>query len=332
MNNTINSPKLKEGLKSIKALIICSVVCLLLTVVIGVWMFTIKTGNYESVTMNSAILSGNTEDTYASINANVTPYVFAEYDDTTDKYYLVMDENNLMYIVFLSVGDYYELDKDDIEQNPIMITGTTKKIPNDVKTLAIDAYNELTGEKILNTTNFEDYLGAIYLDTTSQPTDIELQIYLITITGVLTIVFLAIALVNKRKTNKRINSFTSNEWKLIEEELEKEETIHYKKLNLYLTENYIVSLANGIEIFSYNDILWMYPFVLKQYGITTSKSIIIRTKDKMKYKIATINNFSKKSKDDYSEIMNFIYNKNQKIAIGFSKENKQQMKDLYGIK
>ena len=76
----------------------------------------------------------------------------------------------------------------------------------------------------------------------------------------------------------------------------------------------------------------MYPFVSKQNGITTSKSLIIRTNDKMKHQISNINNFSKKRKEEYDEVMNFIYNKNKKITLGFSKENRQQMKDLYGIK
>lgn len=114
--------------------------------------------------------------------------------------------------------------------------------------------------------------------------------------------------------------------------LDKDETIYYKKLKLYLTENYVVSLINGIDIFSYNDIIWMYPFLTKQYGKTTSKSIIIRTKDKTKYQIAYINNLSKKEKESYENAINFIYNKNNQMILGFSEENKQQAKDLYGIK
>ena len=108
--NSVNSPKLKEGLKNIKTTFIWSIIFIIITIGIGIWAFLVKTGNYESVTMNSAILGGNNENVYAEIDANLTPYVFAEYDDTSDKYYLVMDNQNLMYIVFLSPSDYEMLD------------------------------------------------------------------------------------------------------------------------------------------------------------------------------------------------------------------------------
>jgi len=150
--------------------------------------------------------------------------------------------------------------------------------------------------------------------------------------SIFTLLFISTALINKNKINKKINKFTSNEWNLIEEELDKDETIYYEKLKLYLTENYVVSLINGIDIFSYNDIIWMYPFLTKQYGKTTSKSIIITTNDKTKYEIAYISNLSKKATESYEDAINLIYNKNKQMILGFSEENKEQAKNLYGIK
>lgn len=330
--NSVNSPKLKEGLKKIKKMFICSIIFLIITIGIGVWAFLINTKDYKSVSMNSVILDNNKEDVYAHVDVNVSPYVFAEYDNTLDKYYLAFDNQKLMYILYLSPSDYEMLNKDGIEKTPIRITGMTKKTTDDVKALAIDAYNELMGKEVLSNSNFEDYLGAIFLDTTNQPTDIDLQIILAIISGSITIGLLIVVLASRKRTKKKINSFTNNEWKLIEEELDKEDTVYYKNLKLYLTEHYVVNLSSGIDIFSYDDILWMYPFLLKQYGITTSKNLVIVTKDKVRHQIANINNFSKKSKNNYEEVMNLIYNQNQKIAIGFTKENKKQMKDLYGIK
>jgi len=329
MKNNINSPKLKEGLKGIKTLIIFGITFLLLTVGLGTWIYVIKTGNYESIPIESLISNGNKENEYANINANSNIYEFAE--NNNDKYYLIQDGKK-MHIIYLDTKGYNKLNNEGIKENVIKITGTTKKIPTDVKTLAIDAYNQIMGSEIINSSNFEEKLGNIYLDTTTQPTDAKLQIILITMSSIFTLLFISTALINKNKINKKINKFTSNEWNLIEEELDKDETIYYEKLKLYLTENYVVSLINGIDIFSYNDIIWMYPFLTKQYGKTTSKSIIITTNDKTKYEIAYISNLSKKATETYEDAINSIYNKNKQMILGFSEENKEQAKNLYGIK
>lgn len=55
-------------------------------------------------------------------------------------------------------------------------------------------------------------------NTALETTDVKLQTILITITSMFTLIFLLTALVNKTKTNKKINKFTPNEWNLIEED------------------------------------------------------------------------------------------------------------------
>ena len=76
----------------------------------------------------------------------------------------------------------------------------------------------------------------------------------------------------------------------------------------------------------------MYQFQMKRYGITVNKSIVLVTKNKERASIANMDNFMKRSKKEFTEIMNFIISKNESIVLGYTKENRKQMKDLYGIK
>ena len=62
------------------------------------------------------------------------------------KYYLVMDNDNYLYIIYMKDSEYKKLNVDSIETNPIKVKGLTKKIPNDIKELAIESYNEIMKE------------------------------------------------------------------------------------------------------------------------------------------------------------------------------------------
>jgi len=329
--NVVSSPKMHSGLKKVRLLMFWGIFFLVVTIGLGVWAYMISTKEVKAVPMNSLIVDRVKESTFAEVKATTIPYAFAEYDDTSDKYYFVFDDEHL-YIVYLSKATYQTLNRDDIDVNPTVITGMTKTIPQDVRKLAIEVYNEINEKEILTEENFEDYLGAIYLDTTVGSSENDLQILFAFISGSLGIGLLIFAIINQRKTKKKIQSFTESEWRNIEQELESDSTISYHSLNLHFTEHYIVDLSSGIDIFSYQDILWMYPYLLKQYGITTNKNVILVTKDKKKHQIANVSNFSKKSKDTYNDIMSFIYDKNQKMLVGYTKENIQEMKNLYGIK
>ena len=44
---------------------------------------------------------------------------------------------------------------------------------------------------------------------------------------------------------------------------------------VYLTDRYLLSYAGGVKLIELNDIVWVYPFITKQNGITTSKSIYV---------------------------------------------------------
>lgn len=330
--NVVSSPTIRVGLKRIRVFLIFGIFFLAVAAGLGAWAYMLSTKQSNAVKLNSLIIDEVGESTFAKLEVASVPYAFAEYDGTTDKYYFVFDQEDLMYVVYLPRNTYYELDDESIVDHPVTIEGMTKPIPDDIRNLAIEVYNEANEKEFLTEENFEKYLGAIYLDTTEKPNNNTVQLIFTVVAGSFGLLFIFLSFFTKSRSKKVIQKFSDTEWKKIETELESSETISYKSLNLHFTENYVVVLSSGVDIFSYQDILWMYPYVLKQYGITTNKDIVLVTRDKKRHSIANVSNFSKKSKEQYNDIMSFIHSKNPNCLVGYTKENIQEMKNLYGIK
>ncbi|MBQ6687276.1 MAG: hypothetical protein IJN03_01995 [Bacilli bacterium] len=114
--------------------------------------------------LNSLILEKKNTCKNAYIDIKFNPILFAEYPNETSKYYIVQD-GEFMYIAYLEDKIYKDIINLDLEENSYKIVGYTKRIPNDVKKLAITAYNEVIGKEVITIDNIESYFGNVYLDT-----------------------------------------------------------------------------------------------------------------------------------------------------------------------
>lgn len=100
----------------------------------------------------------------AYLDVHTTPLIFAEYDDDDNKFYIVKDEEYL-YIVYMDDNLYNKIiNVEDIEEKPYRLEGHTNIISADIKNIAIEVYNEMFEEEIINDDNFESYFGSVYLD------------------------------------------------------------------------------------------------------------------------------------------------------------------------
>lgn len=72
--------------------------------------------------------------------------------------------------------------------------------------------------------------------------------------------------------------------------------------------------------------MWVYPFITKQNGITTSKSIYVVTNNGKSNVIAVVNTWGKKNKASYEELYQDIINKVPNVLVGYSKENMEKLK------
>lgn len=333
MLEELNNDKLKKGLKRQKRILVGAIVFLIIAVLSLVWLYFASTRDLGKPTnLHQAIYEGLAEGEYVELTLYDKPYSFAVYDNDNKHSYFFLYDNEYRYVGYLSNEEADMLSKIDYDKETVTIKGITKSLPNDIKKIGIDAYKEWYGEDTFNDASFEDYFGYVYIDTVSPLRDTGLQLGLLIFSLVIFILLFISYLNTKKKTKKNLEKYTKNELAEVIKEIDKPDVLLLDKNAIYLTENYIVDVTNGIDIIKYSDILWLYPYELKQYGITTVKSIIIYTNDKVKHTIGKVNALSKKDKKVFDNAFNFIYEKNSKILIGYTKENKQEMKDLYNIK
>ena len=115
----------------------------------------------------------------------------------------------------------------------------------------------------------------------------------------------------------------------IEEDVKSGKGIHNKKCKVYLTDRYLLSYAGGVKLIELNDIVWVYPFITKQNGITTSKSIYVVTNNGKSNVVAVVNTWGKKNKASFEELYQDIINKVPNVLVGYSKENMEKAKEMY---
>lgn len=323
----------KKVCKKIKNNLYAMILFLILAFGCFGWAYVIDSQvKNKNITLHELIYNGSIEEKQVtSLTVTEKPYVFAEYDSnkTSPKYYFLVD-NDYLYVGYLDYDTYLKLNVDSIVDTPITIQGVTKKIPGDVIDIAIEVYNEDLEEKVLTRENYKSYIGEICIDTVSDVDDNILQIILGILFFNISFIYFIIYIVKNRKIKKLKKDNIL--WQEIQNELESAETIDYSKFSTYLTPNYIIDGSNGFQLISYQDIAWVYLHENRYNGVTNDRYLIVIKKNKKKVNIARLSGIHPKSKDTFMEIMKEIYEKNQDILVGYTKENKQRVKDLYSVK
>lgn len=327
----VYSNKIKESLKLGNRRLIITIILVLMTIGFIVWAVIDSQKEYPTPKyLNDVIMEGkNEEGVYSCVNVTAIPYVFAETstNEMENKYYFIRDDN-YFYIAYLDYKTFSSLNHESIEDNPVAICGVTSLIKSDIKHLAIEVYNRDMESEVVNDSNFNNYFGGVYLDVVADVNDITVQICLAIITGVFAIIIGAITIVFKTKTKKFIKNVPAEEWQQINNEIESSDTKYYKQAKIYLTKNYLIDFSNCLYAVKYSDIVWLYPYELRQNGITTAKNLIVFDKSFAKHTVAGIGNLGKKNKQIFEEITNEILSKNKDIIWGFSSESKEKFKEL----
>lgn len=271
----------------------------------------------EPVSMNDLLAKEKLDlNKYAYVDAATRPYLFASYKDDLDKFYFVMDNNNLLYIIYMNSTSFNKLNKDDLKT--IRVYGITEEIPSDLKKIAISSYNELMKEEYLNDTNFKNYVGFMYLNVERSYYDASLY-YLGFIFCLLMFLIIIIAyfinLIKTKNNLKKYGSLIDN----ISNELNVSNNTMYEKYDLYLTNNYLIDSGGRLLIINYKEIENVYKYEYRYNGITTSKSLKIKTNNKKTYDILSMSLKNKEADKIHDEIIKFLKEKNNNIVIGYKK-------------
>ena len=265
---------------------------------------------------------------YAYTEINIKPYLFAVYEENGKeekaKYYLAMDKDNRLYILYMSDEDYKKIEK---KENSIKVKGITKKISNDIKTLAISAYNEVMNDEYLTKDNFEEYVGYLYLDMYSKIYD-SLSYYLgASIIGIFSIIIICFSITIMVKTKKAIKTIGIVELSRIDTELSQLVNSEYQQMKFYMLKDYIIDFGNNIVIIPYKDIICAYSYEKRYNGLLVNKYIKIITNKNQKEIVASTKLLDKNKDDILQTILTNLKEKNENIIIGYNKENKKIVKE-----
>lgn len=288
--------------------------------------------NSEATDLNTLIMAGEENwDKKAYLNINAIPYQFATADGIDESYYIVTD-GEYLYIVYMSNSDFDKLNKEEIEQTPIKVEGITTQIPEEIKQIAIEAYNENMEEeyKIKTDEDFYSYFGNIYLDMSlSENSSAIMAKYIFILLLVIGGIGFICVLYKYVTFDKNVEKMDNDVINSLDEEMNNPDAFYYEKMHMYLTENYIITFSGKMTAINYKDIVWMYVYEQRTNGFKTSKAIKVMTNEGKTYTIAVTPGITKAQKEVYDEVWNTILSKNGNITVGYTKENIKEIKEKY---
>lgn len=288
--------------------------------------------NSEMTDLDSLIVSiEENEDKKAYLDIKSKPFQFAVADGVTESYYIVTD-GEYLYIAYMDQEDFEKLNHDEIEQTPVRVEGITKKIPDEIKDIAIEVYNEGLEEedKIKTDEDFYKYFGDIYLNmSVTENSDVMMVrgfFFIVLIFGVIGFIVSVWNYISFGKTMEKMDNGLLSD---LDEEMNHPDAFYYEKTHLYLTNHYIVNFNGKFVAINYQDIVWMYPYEQRTNGIKTTQAIKVMNNEGKTYTIATVSAVTKAQKAVYDEIWNTIVSKNSNIKLGYTKENINEMKERF---
>lgn len=276
-------------------------------------------GNKEPDVMPEKFNVYNGEDIYGSLKAQMMTREFASDFKETNHYYFVYDEESMPYIVqvhgelseeCLNVQSYLYDESDEVPE-PVMFYGMSAPIADDIREYAIESYNDMWGEELVTEDNFSDYFGEYYLDTTRKPGyPIADHVYLFfSFTFMLvSIATLLLALNLKSQKFKRgratLKAWPEENLLALDRQLMQVTTAAYEKEQLYLTNDYIVTNAEGFEIIPYGDIERVFDTVTG-----TRKRLMAETRDQRYHTLALVKGSGHKNQEAFLEFVNQVKKK-----------------------
>lgn len=286
-------------------------------------------GESDPVSTHELIINNSKEGTAGYIDVVGEPARFAYYQGEANYFYFVYDKENFIYVVRMTSSEYSKL-KGATEENPIRITGTTKTLKSDIKKLGIEYYNEgVDKDKQLSLADFDDWFGAVYLDTSAPMSDTMTVVIVIAVV----VVFMGLGFtlaggLAVRRFKKKIERIPEEERQKIDKEMNDKDAFYYKNAHTYLTKNYIINFASTFEAIPYKDVIWVYKYELRQNGIKSQQSVQVMTKDGKVHPIATLTGLTKKANDVFNEILETVAKNCTNALVGYTKENRSKVKEM----
>lgn len=333
----LTNEKLKKEFQKVNNNLIIAIVCLVLGLVcIGVGFYAENRVPKDTEYLNDIIESENNdrEDVKVNVKISMQPVLFTRMTNNSNKKYYITADDKYYYIISLTDSQYDDIKDKNLEKEPITIYGKSKLISSEIKRLAKSYYNqamEKEEDKISTDEDFYNVFGDLYLDSTNENIASIILIVIGALCMLMWTCFILAFIIMKIRLDRTFKKIDDEELRKIEEEIDDKDSFHYERAHLILTKNYIISFLSGFKVLKYEDIIWIYEYRLRQYGMTTQKSIMVMDKTGKVKPLITLDGVTKKSKLVFNEIVDTILSKNNKILVGYNKENKKKIKEEYNF-
>ena len=324
---------MEEFVKKIysKTLLVVGIVICSIGVLLGA-LFYLVLNNQEAIYLDRV----TDELTYAKIDVDLLDDYFATQKLDTEilKYYLAYDNQNKPYVVVLNDTNYnslkaiqdYSLGITEAKPKTVTIYGQSKKIEDEAYELLKDYLSD--DESTYSAEQIKNAVGNYYLDTYYNPDeDINFMLIFNGIIVTIGLVFIIIYVIRIKKSKKLMEKYNDKIEKVIHD-VDNGKGIYNKVCKVFLTRDYIISYKFGLNIIDTKDLLWIYQFVMKQNGISTNKVLYGVNKLGKSITITNISPISKKQNNAFEELYQDIMNMIPDIMYGYSKENKDKVKEL----
>jgi len=119
--------------------------------------------------------------------------------------------------------------------------------------------------------DFYNVFGDIYLDSTNEDVGSIILYVIGALCMLMWTCFILVFIIMRIKLDKSFKKIDDEELRKIESEIDDKDAFHYERAHLILTKNYIISFLSGFKVLKYEDIIWIYEYRLRQYGMTTQR-------------------------------------------------------------
>lgn len=214
-----------------KKIIITIAIIIALAILIAIAVYIGNSNKKEVKSLHDLIYnSQDNEGEYAKIDLAYVPYNFAIEDEKL-QYYFAIDKEGYMYIVRLTNETYNKLQQlQDEKQSEFSyeLKGYVFEMPEELRKIAIESYNEISEKTLLTDENLEEYIGSVYLDETMIP-GIGYKVALLIIVAILIIAILIFLVKSKIITKEKMKAVIEKVKKKfikkeIKEKVDKKET------------------------------------------------------------------------------------------------------------
>jgi len=330
----VKSELLKKEFKKINQNLAIGLIALVLTIICGV-AIVLQDGKEPKNTkyLNDVITKENSAADVASNLKISKVYSQVAVNNAKPDYGLyAVGDDTYLYLVFIKNDLYKELaSKEDLEENPYTIYGKTKTTDSSAKKYTVEWYNKNVDKKDqITLSKFNDYFGGVYLDTsvTVESPIIYVLAVVAMLSGLFSFSFILVFIIRKIQTEKVLKKISDEDLEKLEKELDDKDTFHYERAHLILTKNHIISLTGKMLITNYKDLVWIYEHRLKQYGVTTTKSLMAMLQNGKVKALLQVDGVTKKSTSVIEEVVETIVSKNSKILVGYTNENRRLAKEI----